>query len=110
MTDDEKCIWKDMSVEESYRLAIENVKDIIALGFDRRRRSSSPTSITWGRLASRQFSHQNIHRQCSDFYRNIVRIQKCVTFNQARSIFGFTDSDCIGKIAFPAIEAAPCFS
>jgi tryptophanyl-tRNA synthetase len=34
MTDDEKCIWKDMSVEESYRLAIENVKDIIALGFD----------------------------------------------------------------------------
>ncbi|CAF4920690.1 unnamed protein product, partial [Rotaria sp. Silwood2] len=25
-------------------------------------------------------------------------------------IFGFTESDCIGKIAFPAIQAAPCVS
>ena len=29
-------------------------------------------------------------------YPNIVRIQKCVTFSQARGIFGFTDSDNIG--------------
>ena len=34
MTDDEKCLWKDLSVEEANRLAIENAKDIIALGFD----------------------------------------------------------------------------
>ena len=25
-------------------------------------------------------------------------------------IFGFSDTDCIGKIAFPAIQAAPCIS
>ena len=29
---------------------------------------------------------------------------------QARAIFGFTDSSNIGQQAFPAIEAAPCFS
>lgn len=34
LTDDEKCIWKNLSVEESQRLARENAKDIIACGFD----------------------------------------------------------------------------
>lgn len=40
----------------------------------------------------------------------MVRIQKCVTFNQVKGIFGFGDSDVIGKISFPAIQATPCFS
>ena len=44
------------------------------------------------------------------FYKTICRIQKCVTFNQARGIFGFDDSSCIGKISFPAIQAATAFS
>jgi tryptophanyl-tRNA synthetase len=29
--------------------------------------------------------------------------------NQVRGIFGFTMDDCIGKIAFPAVQAAPSF-
>lgn len=33
-----------------------------------------------------------------------------VTNNQVRGIFGITGEDSIGKIAFPALEAAPCFS
>ena len=40
----------------------------------------------------------------------MVRVQKCVTFNQAKGIFGFDDSSPIGKIAFPATQAAPSFS
>ena len=44
------------------------------------------------------------------FYRTVIKIQRCVTFNQARAIFGFTDLDCIGKIAFPAVQAATSFS
>ena len=40
----------------------------------------------------------------------MLRIQKCVTVNQAKGIFGFVDSDCIGKIGFPAVQAAPAFS
>ncbi len=51
-----------------------------------------------------------ISSQCPEFYRNICRIQKTVTYNQVKGIFGFTDSDCIGKISFPAIQAAPSFS
>jgi tryptophanyl-tRNA synthetase len=37
LTDDEKFLWKNLSVEESRRLARENAKDIIACGFDIRR-------------------------------------------------------------------------
>jgi tryptophanyl-tRNA synthetase len=34
MTDDEKFSWKDLTPEETNRLAHENAKDIIACGFD----------------------------------------------------------------------------
>jgi hypothetical protein len=33
----------------------------------------------------------------------------CVTMNQVRGIFGLTPEDNIGKIAFPAVQAAPSF-
>lgn len=51
--------------------------------------------------------------ECSSepsFYRQILRIQKCVTTNQCKGIFGFQDSDNIGKVGFPAVQAAPAFS
>jgi len=35
---------------------------------------------------------------------NMIRVQKCVTFNQVKGIFGFGDSTVIGKIAFPAVQ------
>ena len=35
LTDDEKFLWKDLSLEEAHKLAIENAKDIIACGFDK---------------------------------------------------------------------------
>ena len=34
LTDDEKYLWKDMALEDTYKLAVENAKDIIAIGFD----------------------------------------------------------------------------
>ncbi|XP_060574814.1 tryptophan--tRNA ligase, cytoplasmic-like [Ruditapes philippinarum] len=96
MTDDEKFLWKDLALEETNRLAHENVKDIIALGFD-----VNKTFI---------FSDLEYIGSCPDFYKNMLRVQKLVTFNQVKGIFGFGDSDCIGKISFPAIQAAPSFS
>lgn len=96
MTDDEKFLWKDLTLEEANRLAYENAKDIIACGFDIKK-----TFI---------FSNLDYMGQSSNFYKNICRIQKCVNLNQVRNIFGFTEADCIGKISFPAIQAAPCFS
>ncbi|KAI1285419.1 Tryptophan--tRNA ligase, cytoplasmic [Halotydeus destructor] len=96
LTDDEKFLWKGLDLEESKKLAFENAKDIIACGFD-----VNKTFI---------FSDFTHIGQNPAFYQNVVRIQRSVTFNQVKGIFGFGDSDCIGKIAFPAIQAAPSFS
>jgi hypothetical protein len=40
------------------------------------------------------------------------RVSCClqVNVNRAKKVFGFTDEDSIGKVAFPAVQAAPCFS
>jgi tryptophanyl-tRNA synthetase len=96
LTDDEKFLWKDLKQEECMRLAWENIKDIIALGFD-----VNKTFI---------FNDLSFMGQCPEFYQNVVKIQKCVTYNQVKGIFGFDDSSPIGKISFPAIQAAPSFS
>jgi len=42
-------------------------------------------------------------------YPNVCRIQKAVTYNGARAMFGFTGESNIGQSAFPAIQAAPSF-
>lgn len=43
-------------------------------------------------------------------YETILSVQKLINLNQSRSVFGFEDSDPIGKVAFPATQIAPCFS
>jgi tryptophanyl-tRNA synthetase len=96
LTDDEKFLWKGMKLEEAKKAAVENAKDIIAIGFD-----INKTFI---------FNDFDYIGQCPNFYQNMVQIQRTVTFNQAKAIFGFDDSSSIGKIAFPATQAAPCIS
>ncbi|VDP93511.1 unnamed protein product [Echinostoma caproni] len=96
LTDDEKFLWKDLSVDEVQKMTRENAKDIIALGFD-----PDKTFI---------FSDFQYMGESPAFYRTVCQIQRMITFNQVRGIFGFTESDSIGKIAFPAIQAAPCFA
>ena len=34
MTDDEKFLWKDITIDDANKYAYENAKDIIACGFD----------------------------------------------------------------------------
>lgn len=96
LTDDEKFLWKDLTLEQCRRFSAENAKDIIACGFD-----INKTFI---------FSDLDYMGACPEFYRNVLKVQKHVTFNQVKGIFGFSDSDCIGKIGFPAVQAAPSFS
>ena len=127
MTDDEKFLWKGDQIktpEEANRLAHENAKDIIACGFDVEKTFifsdmeylRYPLPLTFALfmrvyvcVCGSKFSC-NSHSCCPSFYRQILRIQKCVTVNQAKGIFGFQDTDNIGKIGFPAVQAAPSFS
>jgi len=93
LTDDEKFLWKDLKLEQCREFARENAKDIIAVGFD----------------IKKTFIFSNVD-YIHGLYPNVLRIEKAITFNTAKSSFGFSDSDCIGKISFPAIQAAPSFS
>lgn len=93
LTDDEKCMWKNISVEESQRLARENAKDIIACGFD----------------VTRTFIFSNFDYVGGAFYKNMVKVAKCVTYNKVVGIFGFTGEDHIGKVSFPPVQAVPSF-
>lgn len=92
MTDDEKFLWKDLELEECHRLGFENAKDIIACGFN----------------ITKTFIFSDLD-YIGKMYPNIVKIQKAVTYNQVKGIFGFDDSANIGKHAFPAVQAAPSF-
>lgn len=93
MTDDEKFLWKDVTLDDCRRFTRENVKDIIANGFD----------------INKTFIFSDLD-YVGTMYPNIVKFQKCVTANQIRGIFGFGDSDNIGKFAFPPVQAVPSFS
>eukprot|EP00871_Galdieria_phlegrea_P001847 jgi/Galph1/2663/GphlegSOOS_G1339.1 len=81
------------SLEDYQRLGWENAKDILAVGFD----------------VERTFLFRDTD-YVGAMYSNVIKIQKAVTYNQARAIFGFEDSDNIGKHGFPAVQAAPSFS
>lgn len=97
LTDDEKFLFTKANppppLEDFRALAFENAKDIIAVGFD-----PENTFI---------FSDTDY---IAHLYPNVLKIQRFVTYNQARGIFGFSDSDNIGKHGFPAVQAAPAFS
>ncbi|KAM0893986.1 hypothetical protein ACQ4PT_024731 [Festuca glaucescens] len=93
LTDDEKFLWKNLTVEESKRLARENAKDIIACGFD----------------IERTFIFSDFNFVGGAFYENMVKVARCVTYNKVVGIFGFTPEDHIGKSSFPPVQAVPSF-
>ena len=100
MTDDEKFIFKGNydelegdNLNEFARLTMENAKDIIACGFDYNKTFLFSDLDYVGRM-----------------YPNIVRIWKAVTTNAVSNIFGFDETSNVGKVAFPAVQAAPSFA
>lgn len=93
ITTDEKFLKNpNLSIDDVRRMAHENIKDIIACGFD-----PEKTFI---------FSDFDY---IGELYPTICSIQRSVTYNQVKGIFGVTGSDSIGKTAFPAVQAAPAF-
>ncbi len=92
LTDDEKFLWKDLTLQECHRLAFENAKDIIACGFN----------------PAKTFIFSDLD-YISTMYPTVLKIQKAVTYSQAKGIFGFTGESNIGRVAFPAVQAAPSF-
>ncbi|KAL1914368.1 uncharacterized protein VTP21DRAFT_8948 [Calcarisporiella thermophila] len=95
LTDDEKFLFKpSLTIDQCYKYTLQNAKDIIAFGFK----------------PEKTFIFSNLDYVGGAFYRNVVKISRGITLSQSKAVFGFNDSDCIGKSHFVAIQAAPSFS
>jgi tryptophanyl-tRNA synthetase len=87
ITDDEKYLYKDeLELENTVRMGKSNIKDIIAFGFD----------------LEKTFIFSDVD-YIKYLYPNALKVQKALTLNQMKGIFGFSESDNIGKWAFPPI-------
>jgi tryptophanyl-tRNA synthetase len=93
ITDDEKFLFNDSKdLETINKFTIENILDIIAIGFD-----PNKTKIIV------DTKHINY------IYPLAIEIAKKITFSTAKAVFGFSNSSNIGMIGFPPIQSAPCF-
>lgn len=93
LTDDAKFLYKGLALEECAALVQDNVRDILACGFD-----PEQTYI---------FSN---FQEAGRLYPHVCRIQRQLTCNQVRATFGVEGSDSPGKMAFPAMQMAPALA
>ncbi|CAX45515.1 tryptophan-tRNA ligase, putative [Candida dubliniensis CD36] len=94
LTDDEKFLFKhQLTIDDVKGFAAENAKDIIAVGFN----------------PENTFIFSDLQYMGGAFYENVVRTSRQITTSTAKAVFGFTDSDCIGKIHFASIQIATAF-
>lgn len=92
LTDDEKFLFKDLTLEQTAKYARDNTRDILALGFN--------PQLTFI-FCNTQYVQQ--------LYPNVLQIQRSINANHMTACFGFTNSDSIGKWAFPPMQMAPSF-
>ena len=92
LTDDEKFLFKDLTLHDTTSFAYENALDFIALGFD-----PEKTKII--------LDTKNIET----LYPLALSVAKKVTFSTAKAVFGFGNDSNIGRIFFTAMESAPAF-
>ena len=92
LTDDEKFLFKDLTLEETGSMAYENALDFIALGFDPKK-----TRII--------VNTKNVDR----LYPVALKVAKKVTFSTAKAVFGFDNSTNIGSIFYTTMQSVPAF-
>ncbi len=89
ISDDEKfCVHRELSLEEVEKYAMENILDILALGF-----KPGKTFVL------RDF-------EFTDIYKYACRVSRHITFSMVRAIFGLKEESNIGWIFYPAIQCA----
>ncbi|GME67862.1 unnamed protein product [[Candida] boidinii] len=94
LTDDEKFLFKPkLTIEDVKKFAIDNAKDIVAVGF-------KPDNT---------FIFSDLGYMNGALYENVVKVSRSITTSTAKAVFGFQDSDCIGKIHFASVQIATAF-
>ncbi|KAL3236702.1 tryptophan--tRNA ligase WRS1 [Nakaseomyces bracarensis] len=94
LTDDEKFLFKQkLTIDDVKGYACDNARDIIAVGFN----------------PENTFIFSDLEYMGGAFYENVVRTSRQITGSTAKAVFGFNDSDCIGKFHFASIQIATAF-
>lgn len=95
LTDDEKFLFKQgLTIENVKGFANQNAKDIIAVGFD----------------PKKTFIFSDLQYMNGRFFENVVKVSKQITMSTAKAVFGFQDSDSIGRLHFCSTQIATSFS
>ncbi len=93
ITDDEKFLHKrNLTLKDVREYAIDNILDIIALGFDPDR--------TFIFLDTEYIGH---------VYKLMIKAARKITFSTAKAVFGFTNETNIGMIFYPTYQIIPTF-
>ena len=93
LTDDEKFfVKKELSLEDTKKLAYENMLDFIALGFN-----PNKTKILIDT------------KDINTLYPIAAEVAKKLTFSTAKAVFGFTNETNVGLIFYTSLQSAPCF-
>lgn len=95
MTDDEKFLFKQaLTTKDTKGFYRGNAKDIIAVGFN----------------PKKTFIFSDFDYMGGPFYENVVKVSRQITSSTARAVFGFQDSDSIGRIHFASVQISAGFS
>jgi tryptophanyl-tRNA synthetase len=92
-TDDEKFLLnKNKSLDEIQKWMHENMKDVIALGFDSKK------------------THFLVDtRHAGLIYPEAIKVAKKITYSMVKASFGLNDSSNTGLIFYTAVQAVPAF-
>ncbi len=92
ITDDEKFLFRDLGRDDLEKYTNENVLDILSLGFIPEKTHILIDSRNSGLL-----------------YNNAIKVARHINVSLAKAVFGFSDSDNVGKYFFTSIQAVPSF-
>jgi tryptophanyl-tRNA synthetase len=93
ITDDEK-VWAktDLPRAETYRWGMENLVDLLALGFDPKK-----THVFFDT------------RSIAAMYPLAVDIARKIPYSTVKAVFGFPPSTNVGLVFYTALQSVPCF-
>lgn len=92
ITDDEKYLFRDLEWKELSEVTRNNILDILSLGFDPQKTHILIDSLNGSTL-----------------YRRAVEVSRHINVTLSKAVFGFQDSDNVGKYFFTSIQSVPAF-
>lgn len=100
ITDDEKFLFKDLDLESTMDFATENIKDIIAFGFNPEKTFIFKNVEIYEKPNSTGFNN---------FFQKELKLAKEISFHEGSKIFGFDGSSNLGQVTFPVRQILPCY-